>query len=511
MQCLEDLTVVLEDPPLKNEALKKKGLLQKKDFEEKESHGRKEPLPQLKICAEVFLKYLTMKRPENFDTILYYKLLISCLRGLQNIIVQDSEFLNKEIGLIMGIIKSYMVFEIRGVEFILPQKVMPSTLSIPDPTANAPRERKGGKIAKQRKTKLSSGGKKSIEEKNQEFEIPGKKFGGYTPVSNIFDSNSDTDIKYNRRGLMTSDSDFSDGERGSNLKLTLSVSKIRQAALVLFLNTVKLLDKKTVFSFWSNFIPDGSPSGLHTLATCIMKDPSPKGRMAGLNVLLTFITTSKLYLALAEYSDKTTSFTPFSVILGNMIKELHKCLILALNENSVPVLLQVLKCLAALVQATPYTRLGPGLMKKIVRNVKEFVYHRDANVQVAALIVLGCVLASEPVIPETKEAFLRKLPKRHSSVSDGNLNNLSDNSHAAITKAEEEIEYANFSSEEEEDISVGSTRPQVPWLLDRCLTHLGVSCIDDRVSEQAEMYFQLAESCFINLFEASCGMHFVNK
>lgn len=79
---------------------------------------------------------------------------------------------------------------------------------------------------------------------------------------------------------------------------------------------------------------------------------------------------------LLVYSEKTTAFTPFSVTLGYMLKELHRCLSLALNENSVPVLLQVLKCIVGLVQATPYHRLSTGLITKIVRNVKIYVYHR---------------------------------------------------------------------------------------------------------------------------------------
>lgn len=39
---------------------------------------------------------------------------------------------------------------------------------------------------------------------------------------------------------------------------------------------------------------------IHNLITCILKDPSPKGRMAALNALLTLLTSSKLYLSQAE-------------------------------------------------------------------------------------------------------------------------------------------------------------------------------------------------------------------
>lgn len=129
--------------------------------------------------------------------------------------------------------------------------------------------------------------------------------------------------------------------------------------------------------------------------------------MAALNALLFLLVNSKLYLTQAEANEKTTSFTPLSVMLGFTLKELHRTLSLALNDNSVPVLMQALKCLAALVQATPYHKMEQGLITKIIRNVKVYLYHRDSTVQVAALIVFGCVLASEPLIAETKEALLR--------------------------------------------------------------------------------------------------------
>lgn len=39
-------------------------------------------------------------------------------------------------------------------------------------------------------------------------------------------------------------------------------------------------------------------------------------------------------------------------------------------------LTQVLKCLGALVQATPYHRLTPGIISKVIRSVKVYVKHR---------------------------------------------------------------------------------------------------------------------------------------
>lgn len=64
--------------------------------------------------------------------------------GLQNIITNDKEYLKSEIGVILGIVKTYMLYGIRGIDLIPPQKLLPSVLSIPE--VAAARETKGGKV-----------------------------------------------------------------------------------------------------------------------------------------------------------------------------------------------------------------------------------------------------------------------------------------------------------------------------------------------------------------------------
>lgn len=76
------------------------------------------------------------------------------------------------------------------------------------------------------------------------------------------------------------------------------------------------------------------------------------------------------------------------MILGAMVQGLHQCLCLALKENYIPVLTQTLKCVALLVQATPYHRLSPGLITNIVKNVKPFIRHRGKNTNVATCLYL---------------------------------------------------------------------------------------------------------------------------
>jgi hypothetical protein len=78
------------------------------------------------------------------------------------------------------------------------------------------------------------------------------------------------------------------------------------------------------------------------------------------------------------YSSKSSaSFTAFSVTVGNIVHELHQSLCTAVaTENSVLVIVQLLKCLAALILNTPYRRLKPGLMTQLVESVTPYMRHK---------------------------------------------------------------------------------------------------------------------------------------
>lgn len=464
VQCLEACTTVPENIKIKGKILNVSS--------------------QLNVCSDVFLKYLQKDKIASFDEILHGKILKSCIRGLQNIIMQNPEFLAKQLGLLLGISKTYIVYSIKGIQFITPQKVMPSILNIAEPYSNFPKEKKGGKIAKQRKHRTAVSNKKDSRKSDVLEEwATDRKVTGYVPATSSFDVNCDNSTSCQAQfasRLKTSDSDFSDTESGRAARLGVTQGRVRQAALNHLLHIVKLTDKHTIFCYWSSLIPNGSPMGMHNLATCILKDPSPKGRMAALNVLLALLSSSKLYLSQAESSEKNTAYTPFSVILGSMVFDLHKSLILALNENSIPVLTQALKCLAALVQATPYHRLTPGIISKIVRNVKIYIRHRDATVQVATLIVLGCILASEPLVPETKDALLKQMKQTEVNVAK-ECNNCKDNPDLNQSQ-DNDIEYVDFSSDEEENTQ-SDHNLEIPWLLERCLSNLGINLTEKKVVE----------------------------
>lgn len=70
------------------------------------------------------------------------------------------------------------------------------------------------------------------------------------------------------------------------------------------------------------------------------------------------------------------------------------------GENSLPVLTQVLKCLACLIQATPFHKWRNGFVSNFVKYVRRLVYHKDPTIQVAALMVMEFLIS---VKEKTKE------------------------------------------------------------------------------------------------------------
>lgn len=94
----------------------------------------------------------------------------------------------------------------------------------------------------------------------------------------------------------------------------------------------------------------------------------------------------------------------------------------------------------------------------------------DATVQVAALIVLGCIISSEPTIPETKDALLKQIKS---------ASNPPKNKIKSLPELENEIDYVDFSSDDEEASEL--TPQEVPWLLQQCLNNLGISTSDEKV------------------------------
>lgn len=125
-------------------------------------------------------------------------------------------------------------------------------------------------------------------------------------------------------------------------------------------------------------------------------DPNLRCRSAALQVCAQILYGSKGFLYQAEMSTKRcpSTFTPFSINLGYTVRAIYKSLSTILSsESSLPVLTHALKCLAVLVQASPFQQFEKGFVQNFVKDVKPLVYHRDAAVQVSALMVMEFLVA----------------------------------------------------------------------------------------------------------------------
>ncbi|XP_070416935.1 HEAT repeat-containing protein 6 isoform X2 [Equus przewalskii] len=207
--------------------------------------------------------------------------------------------------------------------------------------------------------------------------------------------------------VSSSESDYSDAEGGMQSKMRSYQAKVRQGALACFLSTIKSIEKKVLYGYWSAFVPDtpelGSPQSV-SLMTLTLKDPSPKTRACALQVLSAILEGSKQFLSVAEdTSDHRRAFTPFSVMIASSIRELHRCLLLALvAESSSQTLTQIIKCLANLVSNSPYNRLKLSLLTKVWNQIKPYLRHRDVNVRVSSLTLLGAVVSTHAPLPEVQ-------------------------------------------------------------------------------------------------------------
>lgn len=75
---------------------------------------------------------------------------MSCLRGLQYIVIQNNDFANDELEILLGISRTCMTYCLFDTEWNKPLKIMPSNLSVADIKTTPNREKKGGKVSKKR-------------------------------------------------------------------------------------------------------------------------------------------------------------------------------------------------------------------------------------------------------------------------------------------------------------------------------------------------------------------------
>ncbi|XP_047003089.1 HEAT repeat-containing protein 6 [Schistocerca americana] len=435
-------------------------------------------LAQLEKCACVFFSYLHANRKQDQNELNYVKILITCLLGLQNIFCQSKEMLDKYVGDALGIVKAYMLFGLSGHTELKPQKVFPSIFAQADlrPTSS-----NSVKVNKNSKVKLRNP-RQAKKTESRPADIEHCAWKTYSAVEGSLKSSAQ-DNNTVATFLKTSESDYSDSETGQTAKTRSFQGRVRQSSQCLLQTIIKVMDKKVLFGYLSNFLPDGTTQ-TRTLMTCLLRDPSSQCRLEIINSLSAIFLASKIYFLQAERSGKRcAAFTPYSETVGNIIEEIHRSLCLALSaENSVPVIIQLLKCVARLVQNTPYHRLSHGLIMKVVRNTRAFLRHKDWNIQVASLNVLRSIICVEPSVPEIMEILKRPLKiKWHKNFSvpvyaSSGVDNAEDRKEDISGSETDNLcdGDSELDEETEQVTTEAKTKNEMSWLLEISLENLGI-------------------------------------
>ncbi|KAJ7997528.1 hypothetical protein DPEC_G00229950 [Dallia pectoralis] len=367
--------------------------------------------PYRSMCFKVFLQTLQSPQPPEADPLLYCMVIQGAVKGLQSSLSGGKWRFGgaEELGALLAVLKRFMFHGCPGlcVEWLsvlypapLPQYETCSPKP-PQPPLAPPTQ---AKTSTNKKRKSKGRGKKAGEEEEVAREVgPGPRGGetwpktpGHPPCSPAVSSSF--------WKISSSDSEFSDPEGAAHSKLRLYHSRVRQGVLLCLLTVVKAVDRRTLYGYWSSFIPDapiGGPPPL-TLLTIVLKDPSPKVRTCALQVLSALLEGSRQFLGVAEdLAPPRTSYTPFSFSMATTVRELHRSLSLGLLAESSPhTLTQVIKCLAHLVCNAPYNRLRPGLLSPLWRQIRPYLRHRDVNVRVSVLTLYGALVSTQAPLPE---------------------------------------------------------------------------------------------------------------
>ncbi|XP_057676018.1 HEAT repeat-containing protein 6 [Corythoichthys intestinalis] len=374
-----------------------------------------------RVCFSVFLQTLQAARPDNSDELFYCIVIQTALKGLHSCLLGGKwKFGGGEVvGSVLAALKRLMFQGTPGISAEWPAVLHPAPLlhyegpSVHKPddeasrSADAPKDG-GGRASSNKKRRSRGKVKKTSREEGGRDDNDDCETVVMKPHKTGSEVKPSAVSLYPSWKRNTSDSEFSDAEGSAQNKLRLSHARVRQGALHCLLAVVKWVERRTLYGYWSSFIPEtpvgnGSAPPL-TLLTIILKDPSPKVRACALQALSGMLDGSRQFLAVAEdTASPRTSFTPFSFTLATAVRELHRSLSLALvAETSPHTLTHVIKCLAHLVSNAPYHRLRPGLLSSLWKQIRPYVRHRDANVRVSALTLYGALVTTQAPLPEVQ-------------------------------------------------------------------------------------------------------------
>uniref|UniRef100_A0A8C3DWL3 HEAT repeat containing 6 n=1 Tax=Corvus moneduloides TaxID=1196302 RepID=A0A8C3DWL3_CORMO len=499
------------------------------------------------VCFQTFLSVLQSSKTSDVDDITFCMLLQSALKGVQSLLNGGKMKLMQtdQIGALLAVLKKCMLHGLPGLSIEVPTALYPAPL---------PQYDKRSPVKQEQSEPATSKKKSKGKQKKGEFGEEGRDNSGDAGNESVLGADMlklhlgdvqsspcpdprarASDVSAGKdplsshptgwKRISSSESEYSDAEGGIQSKVRSYQANVRQGALACFLSTIKSIEKRVLYGYWSAFVPDapgiGSPQSV-SLMTIALKDPSPKTRACALQVLSAFLEGSKHFLSVAEdANDHKRAFTPFSVTIASSIRELHRCLLLALvAESSSQTLTQIVKCLANLVSNAPYSRLKPGLLTRVWNQIKPYISHKDVNVRVSSLTLLGAIVSVQAPLPEVQ--LLLQQPSSSGLSSSGSATPRRFVSSEQCRRA--------LPWESPLDSPAGCAAPEPCWLLRLCVSIIVLpredSCSDSDANfpslssvyepcplrlESLQVlallvkgYFPMAQSYFLELGEVAC-------
>ncbi|KAH8388755.1 hypothetical protein KR200_009591 [Drosophila serrata] len=182
-------------------------------------------------------------------------------------------------------------------------------------------------------------------------------------------------------------------------------AKVRISALQLLGALTKQLPRRTLYGYWHVLFPSADSGGGGHLLLVGQTDGNSRCRALALQLAAQLLYGSKGYLSQA-CSRGPSNYTPFAVSLASSVLSAYRSLCSILEkEYAPPVLTQCLKCLAVLVQATPFEQLEMGFVYEFVGHVKKLIKNAESPVAVSALLVMEMLVATPKLTPEMASAI----------------------------------------------------------------------------------------------------------
>lgn len=205
-----------------------------------------------------------------------------------------------------------------------------------------------------------------------------------------------------------------------------------------YLNNFQVLDKKTMLSYWDSFL--GTNNHSLNLIWSVRNDYSPKVRLIASTALSVYLESARAFFTIAAADDsqtnqslnlnfqQTSSFLPISHTIAALIKQLHRDLLNSLCKRETFSLnqIQLLKCLKSLIRATPYQKLKPGLIFKLITSLMSLLNQKSSLNNLnstskafnSALVVeiLNCfqqILANHHELAEVHLALVSPISSQH--------------------------------------------------------------------------------------------------